>query len=89
MKAINKAIKKYPRMYGRARHAMTCSGENQSLLKQYKTLSIKDLQLNKDITEANQYYQRNDTLPRFWIVEIENQGTTKDWSTEGEFANGI
>ena len=82
MEAINKAIKKYARMYRRERHAMTCLGD-QSLLEQYKTLIIKDLQLNKNITEANQYYQRNNTLPWFWMAEVKNQGTTKDWSTEG------
>ena len=68
---------------------MTHLGGDQSLLEQYKTLSIKDLQLNKDITEANRYYERNDTLPWFWMVGVENQGTTKDLSTEGEFEDEI
>ena len=67
VKAINKAIKKYARMYRRARHAMTHSGGYQSLLEQYKTLSIKDLQLNKDITEGNQYYQMIPCLGFGWL----------------------
>ena len=54
-------------IYRRARHAMTHLGGYQSLLEQYKTLSIKDLQLNKDITEGNQYYQMIPCLGFGWL----------------------
>lgn len=32
---------------------------DESVLEEYKALDVKDLQLNKDITEENHFYQRN------------------------------
>ena len=71
-------------MYRRARSAMVRLGADSTLLKEYQALKKKDLQLNKDITEANRlFYQRNDSLPWLWMVGIEGQHEMTDCSKEG------
>lgn len=56
---------------------------DELLLEEYKVLEVKHLQLNKDITEENRFYQRNDTLPWFWMVGVDIEST--DWTQEGIF----
>jgi hypothetical protein len=48
---------------------------DELLLEEYKVLEVKDLQLNKEITEENRFYQRNDTLPWFWMVGVDIEST--------------
>jgi hypothetical protein len=70
-------------MYKRARKAMMELEADELLLEEYKVLEVKHLQLNKDITEENRFYQRNDTLPWFWMVGVDIEST--DWKQEGIF----
>lgn len=70
-------------MYKRARKAMIELEADEQLLEEYKVLEVKHLQLNKDITEENRFYQRNDTLPWFWMVGVDIEST--DWTQEGIF----
>jgi hypothetical protein len=60
---------------------------DELLLEEYKVLEVKDLQLNKEITEENRFYQRNDTLPWFWMVGVDIDST--DWKQEGKFLTNI
>ena len=70
-------------MYKRARKAMIELEADEQLLEEYKVLEVKHLQLNKDITEENWFYQRNDTLLWFWMVGVDIEST--DWTKEGIF----
>lgn len=84
IQAITREVKKYARMYRRARNAMTRLGADDCLLEEYKKLDGKDLQINKDITEENRFYQRNDTLPWFWMIGCEDQSTMTNTTKEGK-----
>lgn len=68
VKAVSRKVRNYARMYRRARSAMIRLGAEKPILDEYKVLTEKDLQLNKDITEESRLYQRSDVLPWFWIV---------------------
>ena len=81
VKAVSKEVRNYSRMYKRARSAMIRLDAEESILEEYKALTEKDLQLNKDITEESRLYQRNDVLPWFWIVTTVGQ---TDISQEGK-----
>ena len=71
-------------MYRRARQAIIQLSASESVLKDHPALDSKDLQLNRDITEKNHFYQRNDTLPWFWVAGDQNQSNMTDWTKEGK-----
>ena len=58
------------RVYHTSRKALKKLGVQSDILKRfYRPIRDQDLQVNKDLTEANRYYQKNDTLPWFWLLE--------------------
>ena len=64
---------------------MVLLGADATLLKEYQVIQKKDLELNKDISEANRFFQKTDSLPWIWMVGIQGQSEMTDWSKEGRF----
>ena len=76
---ISKAVAKWARMYRKTRKAMINLNADKPTFEEYKELEQKDLQLNKDISEANRFFQKNYTLPWFWQLGKENANDSNTW----------
>ena len=59
------------RMYRKVQKAMINLDADKNILEGYQELEQKDLQLNKDISEANKFFQKNYTLP--WFLQVGKQ----------------
>ena len=79
---ISKAAAKWARMYRKAQKAMINLDADKNILEGYQELEQKDLQLNKDISEANIFFQKNYTLPWFWKVGKQNANDLNTWRDE-------
>jgi hypothetical protein len=79
---ISKAVAKWARMYRKSRKAMINLDADENTLEEYKELDQEDLQLNKDISEANRFFQRNYTLPWFWQLGKQNANDSNTWRDE-------
>jgi predicted Fe-S protein YdhL (DUF1289 family) len=76
---ISKAVAKWARMYRKTRKAIINLNADKPTFEEYKELEQKDLQLNKDISEANRFFQKNYTLPWFWQLGKENANDSNTW----------